>query len=84
VVVVPYSAKARYNLQALFTALLDACPDDRAWLFAGLKSFAYDDFLTDEARRLLDKAGISTDQVTAQVTQRPESQPEKPEKGARR
>jgi hypothetical protein len=72
VVVVPYSAKAHYNLQALFAALLAACPGDRAWLFAGLKSFTYDAFLTGDARELLDKAGVSIDQVIAKVAQRPE------------
>jgi predicted GTPase len=60
VTVVPFSAKARYNLQTLFTAIVRACPPDRAWLFSGLKSFSYDDFLTDEARRLLDDAARPT------------------------
>jgi predicted GTPase len=49
----PYSAKARYNLQLLFTAIVEGCPDDRGWLFSSLKNFTPDDFLTDEARRLL-------------------------------
>ena len=51
---IPYSAKARYNLQGLFTALVEACPEDRAWLFSSLKNFAYDDFLTAEARQVIE------------------------------
>jgi uncharacterized protein len=54
VTVIPYSARARYNLQEFFTAIIEACPDDRRWIFSNLKAFRPDDFLTEEARRQLE------------------------------
>lgn len=53
VTVIPYSARVRFNLQGFFTAIIEACPDDRSWIFSNLKAFRPDDFLTDEARRQL-------------------------------
>jgi len=47
---IPYSAKARYHLPHLFTAIVTSCEPERAWVFESLKNFQYDDWLTDEAR----------------------------------
>ena len=49
----PYSAKKRFRLQSLFTALLSAMPEDRAWVYADLKNFEYDDFVPRECREML-------------------------------
>jgi uncharacterized protein len=48
---IPYSATTRYNLQELFTTLIQSCPQHRAWIFALLKNFRYDDFLPAAALR---------------------------------
>jgi predicted GTPase len=53
--IVAYSAKARYNLEPLFTTLLSASSEERRWLFALLKGFRWDDFLTVEAREELER-----------------------------
>ena len=42
-----YSAKTKYNLEELFGLLIDNCPDNRKWIFNGLKNFHYQDFLPD-------------------------------------
>ena len=67
---IPYSAKARYNLQGLFTAIVEACPEDRAWLFSSLKNFTYDDFLTAEARQVIETTRQPTSGVLSLLTQR--------------
>lgn len=55
---IPYSAGRRYGLQGLFTAVLEACPPDRAWIFSGLKADDYLDNLPDGIRqRALDELG---------------------------
>jgi small GTP-binding protein len=68
--IIPYSAKARYNLQGLFTAIIEACPEDRAWLFSSLKNFTYDDFLTPEARRVIGTAGEPAGRILSLLTRR--------------
>jgi predicted GTPase len=55
ITIVPYSAKSKYNLQTFFTSIVEACPDDRRWIFSSLKAFRADDFLTTEARQQLDR-----------------------------
>jgi len=67
---IPYSAKARYNLQGLFTAIVEACPEDRAWLFSSLKNFTYDDFLTAEARQVIETTRQPASGVLSLLTQR--------------
>ena len=67
---IPYSAKARYNLQGLFTAIVEACPEGRAWLFSSLKNFTYDDFLTAEARQVIETTCKPTSGVLSLLTQR--------------
>jgi uncharacterized protein len=37
--IVPYSAKYQYNLQELFTTIIEACPKHRAWVFSAIKGF---------------------------------------------
>jgi len=51
--VLPYSARYLYGLQELFTALIEACPRDRAWIFAAIKNFSPFDFLPEGARQLV-------------------------------
>jgi hypothetical protein len=46
----PYSAKKRFRLQSLFTALLSAMPEDRCWVYGDLKNFEHDDFVPREYR----------------------------------
>ena len=53
VTVIPYSASQGYNLEILFLALLDAMPEERRFIFDGLKTFSYQDFIPDNVRRLL-------------------------------
>lgn len=53
--IVPYSARTRYRLQVLFTTILESCPEDRRWIFEGLKNFKFDDFLPEEVRMILEK-----------------------------
>ncbi len=50
---VVYSAATRYCLQDLFSTLLDSCPADRSWIFQGLKTFKYDDWVPKEIRELV-------------------------------
>jgi predicted GTPase len=56
--VVTYSARRGYQLEKLFTTLLKSCPEDRRWIYAGLKNFTYKDFLpADPAARLAARSG---------------------------
>ncbi len=48
--IVTYSARNRYNLQELFTAMLDSCPEDRAWIFSHIKGFKPEDFIPEDIR----------------------------------
>lgn len=58
-VVVPYSARRRFNLPELFRHIIDACPAQRAWIFDGLKDFtAYSGIpedVRDEVRRIVER-----------------------------
>jgi predicted GTPase len=49
----PFSAKRRYNLQPLFTNIIQTARPGRAWLFAGLKGFDVDDWMTEEGRAVV-------------------------------
>jgi small GTP-binding protein len=57
--IVPYSAKFLYNLQELFTTIVESCPQNRAWIFAAIKAFRPDDFIPaaakDRVLRILDE-----------------------------
>ena len=55
---IPYSSKTGYNLQELFSSLLDACPPERKWLFEGLKNFSFTDFIPKETLTELRKKGL--------------------------
>jgi hypothetical protein len=44
--VVGYSAGRAYRLQELFTALIEACPAKRSWIFSAIKNFRHDQFAT--------------------------------------
>ena len=50
VTVVPYSAEHKWQLQELFTSLIDAAPQERSWMFDALKAFRHDDFLPEGVR----------------------------------
>ena len=50
---ISYSAKFGFNLEQLFTLLIDACPANRRWIFDGLKNFSYTEFIPDDLRREL-------------------------------
>jgi uncharacterized protein len=52
-VVIPYSARQKFNLQPLFTGLIEACLPGRAWLFNVIKNFSYLDFLPESAREVV-------------------------------
>jgi uncharacterized protein len=56
--VVTYSARRGYQLEKLFTTVLKSCPENRRWIYAGLKNFTYKDFLpSDPAGRLAARSG---------------------------
>lgn len=67
ILLVPYSAGKRYNLQELFTALIEAAPRKRAWIFSSLKGFSVDDWIPVEIRA----------QVQAMLDQQPRSKPKR-------
>jgi uncharacterized protein len=46
--VIPYSTVRGYNLEALFTAMLQACARQRSWILSGLKNFSYKDAIPVE------------------------------------
>lgn len=46
---VPFSSRHGFGLQQLFTAMIFACPEQRAWLFDGLKAFKFSDFVPKAA-----------------------------------
>jgi uncharacterized protein len=43
VVVIPYSNYKKYNLEVLFTSILETCQSSRKWLFYSLKGFRFDE-----------------------------------------
>lgn len=59
---VPVSAGRRYNLQPLFSALLEKAPDERAWIFSGVKAFTAGDWVPEKYREnvLRDAGGAGT------------------------
>lgn len=50
---VAYSSRTGYHLEHLFKAMLDACPSDRRWIYAGLKNFSHLDFIPAETQERL-------------------------------
>lgn len=46
--IVPFSSTHGYNLDALFTTMLQSCKDHRSWIFQGLKGFDLEDFIKIE------------------------------------
>ncbi len=64
---VAYSARHYWNLQALFSALIESAPPQRRWMFDLVKSFSTSDWLagakglTDAQRRALAERYLSTD-----------------------
>jgi len=56
--VVSYSAHRGYHLEKLFSTILQSCPEDRQWIYGGLKNFSYRDFLPpNKAGKLAEKSG---------------------------
>ncbi|WP_161952563.1 GTPase family protein [Actinoplanes sp. TFC3] len=49
-VVVPYSATHLYGLQELFTAMVEAAPPRRSWIFSAIKKFDPFDFIPAQLR----------------------------------
>jgi len=49
--VIPYSNYMGYNLEWLFTSLIEACTTGRKWLYQGLKDFKLEDWIVDEEVR---------------------------------
>jgi uncharacterized protein len=49
--VIPYSNYMGYNLEWLFTSLIESCTTGRKWLYQGLKNFKLDDWIVDEEVR---------------------------------
>lgn len=48
--IVAYSAKQRYNLPEIFTAMIDSCPLERTWIFSAIKGFRPEDFIPEGVR----------------------------------
>jgi len=46
---IPFSSRHGFGLQKLFTAMILACPEERSWLFDGLKAFKFSDFVPKAA-----------------------------------
>lgn len=49
--IIPYSAKHRYNLQELFTAIVESCPENRAWIFSAIKGFRLEESIPEPVRK---------------------------------
>ncbi len=49
--VIPYSNYMGYNLEWLFTSLIESCTTGRKWLYQGLKNFKLEDWIVDEEVR---------------------------------
>ncbi|BAZ66211.1 MAG: 50S ribosome-binding GTPase [Pelatocladus maniniholoensis HA4357-MV3] len=41
---IDYSSKTGYKLEELFATIIDSCPEERTWIFNGLKSFSYKEY----------------------------------------
>jgi predicted GTPase len=48
---IPYSNYMGYNLEWLFSSLIEACTTGRKWLYQGLKNFKLEDWIVDEEVR---------------------------------
>lgn len=46
--IMAYSAQKGYQLEQLFELLIDSIPNERRWIFDGLKNFSYKDFIPAE------------------------------------
>ncbi|GAB2849207.1 hypothetical protein GCM10022221_55780 [Actinocorallia aurea] len=53
---IPFSARRSFNLQLVFTALVERAQRERGWLLSSIKGFEFDDWMTDEARRVVEAA----------------------------
>lgn len=69
ITMIPYSAKHKWQLQELFTAVVESAPRTRAWIFSALKAFKHDDFLPEAARKKI--AQMLDEQQEPQTTKRP-------------
>lgn len=54
---VPFSSARRYNLQVLFSSIIDRVPFTRAWIYSALKGFDPDDWMTETSRELSGRDG---------------------------
>jgi small GTP-binding protein len=52
---IPYSAVTGYNLEELFFFLIENAPEQRRWIFDGLKNFSFKDFVPEEFKLSLDE-----------------------------
>jgi uncharacterized protein len=50
---IPFSAKRSYNLQLVFTSLIERAKRERGWLLSSIKGFQFDDWMTEEGRRVM-------------------------------
>lgn len=50
---IPFSSRHGFGLQSLFTALILACPENRAWIFESLKGFDFRQFIPKAALQKL-------------------------------
>ena len=48
---IPFSNYNGYNLEWLFSSLLESCTTGRKWLYQGLKNFRLEDWIVDEELR---------------------------------
>jgi predicted GTPase len=46
-----YSAHKKYNLELLFSHIIARCPNNRKWVFEGLKNFHFSDFLPADIKQ---------------------------------
>jgi uncharacterized protein len=60
--VIPYSNYRRYNLEVLFTNLLQSCAGNRSWIFGGLKNFSFEDGISIKLQEELSKTSFVSNQ----------------------
>ena len=51
--IISYSAKHGFNLEQLFYMVVEKAPQNRRWIFDGLKNFSYSDFIPEGVRGYL-------------------------------
>jgi predicted GTPase len=65
--VIPYSTVRGYNLESLFTAMLQTCNGHRSWILSGLKNFSYKDAIPVELLRGRNRVSLGLSEEVGEV-----------------